>query len=198
MSRIGIFRTKRPVSRGPTQSASQMGMCAQPISTCHGMRISARGGYFKYHHGCPGTRSGIVLLILLSIIIGARSGILLLILSSIWEPHARYPLGAGTQEPGNQPQGAWGCTLPSCPAEHITGCTLRRLRRASLICDMDVFCTTKYLLSLITTGTPNYRQPTQIRHSYHNHHLPIQNSSQNHLHTLFTQLLVLSSLSVAW
>ena len=55
LSRIGIFRTKRPVSRGPTQSASQMGMCAQPISICHGMRISARGGYFKYQHGCPGT-----------------------------------------------------------------------------------------------------------------------------------------------
>ena len=72
LSRIGIFRTKRPVSRGPTQSASQMGMCAQLISICHGMCISARGGYFKYHHGCPGTRSGIVLLILLSIIIGAR------------------------------------------------------------------------------------------------------------------------------
>ena len=66
------------------------------------------------------------------------------------------------------------------------------------MCDKVVFCTTKYLLSLITTGPPNYRQPTQIRHSYHNHHLPIQNSSQNHLHTLFTQLPVLSSLSIAW
>ena len=53
------------------------------------------------------------------------------------------------------------------------------------------------MLSLITTGPPNYTQPTQIPHSYHNHHLPIQNSTQNHLHTLFTQLLVLSSLSVA-
>ena len=43
LSRIGIFRTKRPVSRGPTHAASQMGMCAQPIFICHGMRISARG-----------------------------------------------------------------------------------------------------------------------------------------------------------
>ena len=43
LSRIGIFRTKRLVSRGPTHAASQMGMCAQPISICHGMRISARG-----------------------------------------------------------------------------------------------------------------------------------------------------------
>ena len=103
LSRIGIFRTKRLVSRGPTHAASQMGMCAQPISICHGMRISARGGYFEDLHGCPGTRSGIVLLISLSIIIGAqvpgdhhgcpgtRSCILLLILLSIWEPHARYP-----------------------------------------------------------------------------------------------------------
>ena len=66
LSRIGIFRTKRPVSRGPTRSASQMGMCAQPISICHGMRISARGGYFKDQHGCPGTRRGILLLILIS------------------------------------------------------------------------------------------------------------------------------------
>ena len=64
--------------------------------------------------------------------------------------------------------------------------------------DKAVFCTTKSLLSLITTGAPNYRQPTQIRHSYYNHHLSIQNSTQNHSHTLFTQLLVLSSLSVAW
>ena len=104
LSRIGIFRTKRPVSRGPTQSASQMGMCAQPISICHGMRISARGGYFEDLHGCPGTRSGIVLLILLSIIIGARSGILLLILLSIWEPHARYP---GTR----RYTCTWGTTL---------------------------------------------------------------------------------------
>ena len=55
LSRIGIFRTKRPVSRGPTHAASQMGMCAQAISICHGMRISARGDSFNYHHGCPGT-----------------------------------------------------------------------------------------------------------------------------------------------
>ena len=84
-----------------------------------------------------------------------------------------------------------------CPAEHITGCTLRRLRRASLMCDKVVFCTTKYLLSLITTGPPNYRQPTQIHHSYHNHHLSIQNSTQNHFYTRFTQVLVRSSLSIA-
>ena len=31
-----------------------------------------KGVYFKYHHGCGGTRSGILLLILLSIILGAR------------------------------------------------------------------------------------------------------------------------------
>ena len=106
----------------------------------------------------------------------------------------------GTQVPTshNQPQGACCCTLPSCPAEHITGCSLRRLRRASLMSDKVVFCTTMLVLSLITTGPPNYRQPTQIPHSYHNHHLPIQNLTQNHLHTLFTQLLLLSSLSVAW
>jgi hypothetical protein len=29
------------------------------------------------------------------------------------------------------------------------------------MCDKVVFCTTKCLLSLITTGTPNYRQPTE-------------------------------------
>ena len=36
------------------------------------------------------------------------------------------------------------------------------------MCDKVVFCTTKYVLSLITTGPPNYRQITQILHSYHN------------------------------
>ena len=56
LSRIGIFRTKRPVSRGASHAASQMGMCAKLIFICHGMRISGRGGGFKYDHGCPGTR----------------------------------------------------------------------------------------------------------------------------------------------
>ena len=63
--------------------------------------------------------------------------------------------------------------------------------------DKVVFCTTMQVLSLITTGAPNYRQTTQIHHSYHNHHLSMQNSTQNHSLTLFTHVLVLSSLSIA-